>query len=74
MNAGSVEGLVYRTEDFEWIRLHPGDVFHVPPDAKHAWRNKGQTRAEMTLISTSQMGRFFQELARRCASASLCHR
>jgi quercetin dioxygenase-like cupin family protein len=64
MLSGSVEGLVYRTEGFEWVRLRPGDVFHVPPYAKHAWRNTGQTRAEMTLISTSRMGRFLQELGK----------
>jgi hypothetical protein len=62
--SGSVEGLAYRTEDFEWLRLHPGDIFYVPPDPKHAWRNRGQTRAEMALISTSKMGRFFQELGK----------
>jgi quercetin dioxygenase-like cupin family protein len=64
MISGSVEGLVFRTENFEWVRLRPGDVFHVPPHAKHAWRNMGQTRAEMTLISTSKMGRFLQELGK----------
>ena len=64
MLSGSVEGLAYRTEDFEWLRLQPGDVFYVPPDAKHAWRNSGQTRAEMAVISTSKMGRFFQELGK----------
>lgn len=62
MIAGSVEGLVYRAEHFDWVRLHPGDIFHVPPHAKHAWRNTGQTRATMTVISTSRMGRFFQEI------------
>lgn len=64
MISGSVEGLVYRSESFEWVRLHAGDVFHVPPHAKHAWRNSGQTGAEMVLISTSTMGRFFQELGK----------
>ena len=64
MISGSVEGLVDRTESFEWVGLHAGDVFHVPPHAKHAWRNTGQSGAEMVLISTSTMGRFFQELAK----------
>jgi quercetin dioxygenase-like cupin family protein len=64
MLSGSVEGLVFRDKDFEWIRLFPGDVFHVPPNAKHAWRNTGQNPAAMIIVSTSRLGRFFQELGK----------
>ena len=58
----SVEGLICRNDAFEWVRTGPGAIFHVPTDAKHAWRNLGQTPAEMIIVSTSRMGRFFQEL------------
>jgi mannose-6-phosphate isomerase-like protein (cupin superfamily) len=64
MLSGTVEGLVCRHEDFEWIEIHPGDVFHVPPHARHAWRNHGSTEAAMLLISTPKLGRFLQELGR----------
>lgn len=62
MISGSVEGLICRNDAFEWVRIGPGAIFHVPTDAKHAWRNLGQTPAEMIIVSTSRMGRFFQEL------------
>lgn len=60
--SGEIEGLVHSTEGFEWIRIEPGDVFHVPGGAKHAFRNRGQAPAVMFVISTSRIGRFFQEI------------
>ena len=45
MISGSVEGLICRNDAFEWVRIGPGAIFHVPTDAKHAWRNLGQTPA-----------------------------
>jgi quercetin dioxygenase-like cupin family protein len=60
--SGTVEGLVCRQEDFEWLALHPDDVLHVPPNARHAWRNNGRAPATMLIISTATMGRFFQEV------------
>jgi quercetin dioxygenase-like cupin family protein len=64
MISGSVEGLVYPRSDAEhtWVRLEPGDIFHVPGHAKHAWRNRASEPAVMLLISTSKIGRFFKEL------------
>jgi mannose-6-phosphate isomerase-like protein (cupin superfamily) len=64
MLSGTVDGLVIRHEDFEWTRINPGDVFHVPPHAKHAWRNQGQSDAVMVIVTTSRLGGFFQELGK----------
>ncbi|MGH2618718.1 MAG: cupin domain-containing protein [Thermomicrobiales bacterium] len=60
--SGEVEGLAYAADDFTWVRVTPGDVFHVPNGVKHAWRNQTRTPAVMYLISTCKIGRFFQEL------------
>jgi quercetin dioxygenase-like cupin family protein len=64
MISGAVEGLVYTDEGHEWIRIGPGDIFHVPGNAKHGWRNHGRVPAVMLLISTSKIGRFFRELGK----------
>ena len=39
MISGTVEGLICRDHDFNWTRINAGDIFHVPGNAKHAWRN-----------------------------------
>jgi quercetin dioxygenase-like cupin family protein len=62
MVSGSVEGLVYTDRDRTWVPIGPGDVFHVPAHARHAWRNRAAVPAVMLVISTLKMGRFFQEL------------
>jgi len=62
MVSGSVEGLV-DADLGRWLRIGPGDVFHVPGDARHAWRNLGRDPAVMIVVSTNRMGRFLRELA-----------
>jgi quercetin dioxygenase-like cupin family protein len=64
MISGKVEGLVYSGENFNWIPINPGDVFHVPGGARHGWRNKGRDQAVMILITTSRLGRFLKEVGR----------
>jgi quercetin dioxygenase-like cupin family protein len=65
MLSGSVEGLVYEDDDFTWLRINPGDVFHVPGEAKHGWRNRGAHPAVMLLVSTARLGKFFREIGKR---------
>lgn len=60
--SGEAEGLALTPDRVEWIRIGPGDVFHVPGWVKHAWRNRGRTPADMLLIATSGIGRFFREI------------
>jgi len=62
MVSGSVEGLV-DADLGRWQRIGPGDMFHVPGDARHAWRNASVDPAVMILVSTNRIGRFFQEVA-----------
>ncbi len=68
MISGAVEGLVVAGDDFTWVPIEPGQTFHVPPNAKHAWRNRQQVPAIMIVISTSKMGRFFQEVGKTAVS------
>jgi quercetin dioxygenase-like cupin family protein len=63
MISGDVEGLAQRADGgHEWIRIAPGDMFHVPGGAKHAFRNQSQAPAVMILITTVRLGRFFREV------------
>jgi quercetin dioxygenase-like cupin family protein len=47
----------------DWIRLRAGDIFHVPGNEKHGFRNRSGEPAVMLIMSTVRMGRFFQEVA-----------
>jgi hypothetical protein len=62
MISGEIEGLSQSPDGFVWIKIRPGDIFHVPGGAKHAFRNHSAEPAVMTLISTAKIGRFFQEI------------
>jgi quercetin dioxygenase-like cupin family protein len=62
MVSGEVEGLRQAAGSSEWIAIRPGDVFHVPGGAKHAFRNRKNVPATMVIVSTDRIGRFFQEV------------
>ena len=58
--SGNVEGLVYPADsDAQWVPLRAGQVFHVPPGARHALRNTGDEPNVALVISTPQMAGFF---------------
>jgi quercetin dioxygenase-like cupin family protein len=60
--SGSAEGLVDR-DRCKWQHVGPGNVFHVPPDAPHAWRNFAADPAVMLFVGTNRLARFFTETA-----------
>ena len=62
MLSGELEGLAMSPEGFAWIPVGPGDIFHVPGNAKHAWRNPSPEPAVTIIVSTTRIGRFFREL------------
>jgi quercetin dioxygenase-like cupin family protein len=37
--SGGLEGLRESEDGFRWTPIRPGEVFHVPSGAKHAFRN-----------------------------------
>jgi hypothetical protein len=59
-----LEGVAESANGFNWIVMMPGDVFHVPSGAKHAFRNPSASPAVMLTLSTARMGRFFREIGR----------
>jgi quercetin dioxygenase-like cupin family protein len=60
--SGAPEGLVYKAEGFDWVEINPGEVFHVPANARHAWRNRKRTPAVSIIVSTAKIARFFREV------------
>ena len=59
--SGEAEGMAYPCDSPTWGGLTPGEFFHVPGGARHAWRNMGQEPVEMLIVRTAKMARFFQE-------------
>lgn len=62
--SGRLEGLAMDGEEFTWVRIGPGDIFHVPGWAKHAFRNPFTEPALQVVVSTATIGRFFREVGR----------
>jgi hypothetical protein len=47
---------------YTWVPIKAGDFFHVPGNARHAFRNRSSQPAVMILISTAKMARSFREI------------
>jgi len=60
--SGAVEGLVHDDAGARWVRIGPGDVFHVPGGARHAFRNGDRDPAVSLIVTTGRIGRFFREV------------
>jgi quercetin dioxygenase-like cupin family protein len=56
--SGELSGLIGGA----WVPVRPGDVFHVPPNAKHAWRNDSDTPAVSAIVTRARIARFFREV------------
>lgn len=68
--SGEVEGLAHSSDGFDWVRIAPGDVFHVPGDATHAFRNRSDHPAVNVIVTTAKIGRFFREIGTPVAPGS----
>jgi uncharacterized RmlC-like cupin family protein len=62
-----------RHADYEWIVGKAGDYIHVPSGARHAWRNVSSEPLVALIITTTRLGRFFQEVGRPVTPADLAH-
>jgi hypothetical protein len=59
---GDLEALGEKDGRLAWVEVKPGEAFHAPGGAKHAFRNAGREPAVSILVSTANMGRFFREI------------
>ena len=69
--SGDVQALSEQAEKLEWRDVRPGEFVHIPPNAKHAWRNTSSGLAIMLITTTGKLGRFFQEIGRPIKTAAL---
>jgi quercetin dioxygenase-like cupin family protein len=61
---GELQGL---WED-RWVTLVGGDVFDVPGNTKHAFRNVSSAPVSLLFLTTMRMGRFFRDIGRPAAT------
>ena len=71
--AGEVEGLSHSGDAFSWVRIRPGDVWHVPGGALHAFRNRSSQPAVSLIVTTMKIARFFREVAGRPSGDRIDH-
>jgi quercetin dioxygenase-like cupin family protein len=83
--SGEVDELLESNGGLSWVPVRPGDVFHVPGGAKHAWRNRSSEPSVSVVATEESLADFFREVgtpagtppaadaAQRFAEASLRH-
>jgi quercetin dioxygenase-like cupin family protein len=62
--SGHVEVLSDEGGEAHWITARPGDMIEIPSNAKHGFRNRSEYPVVQLIITTSKLGRFFQEVGR----------
>ena len=45
----------------EWLQANPGDLFHIPGDTMHGFRNPGSLPARMLVLFGADLAPFFEE-------------
>lgn len=64
VESGRMEGLQITGSTYSWVPVRPGDVFHIPGDTPHAWRNPSPDEPAVSIIvSTTTIARFFRDVA-----------
>ncbi len=67
--SGQAQALRQVPGGYEWIVGKAGDYIHVPSGTRHAWRNVSSEPLVALLITTTRLGRFFQEVGRPVTGA-----
>jgi uncharacterized RmlC-like cupin family protein len=60
---GQLDGLTRYRDGTAWVPVGAGDIFHVPGDVPHAWRNRATRPATTLILTTARMARFFADIA-----------
>lgn len=63
-----LEGELQALWEDRWRTLVGGDVYDVPGNVKHAFRNVSDAPALLLFVTTTRMGRFFHDIARPVAT------
>jgi quercetin dioxygenase-like cupin family protein len=63
-----LEGELQGLREDRWRTLAGGDVFDVPGNVKHGWRNLSGAPVSLLFVTTMRMGRFFRDIGRPAAT------
>ena len=62
--SGAVQVLTQGGDTCAWRNVQPGSFIHIPSGTKHAFRNTSSEPVVQLIMTTPQLGRFFQEIGR----------
>jgi len=63
-----LDGALQALWEDRWVTLVGGDVFDVPGNTKHAFRNVSGASVPLLFVTTMRMGRFFRDIGRPAAT------
>jgi len=66
--SGNIEVLIEDGGKMSWVEASAGNLIEIPSKAKHAFRNRSQDPVINLLYTTSEHGRYFQEIGRPVTS------
>jgi quercetin dioxygenase-like cupin family protein len=66
--SGNIEVLIEDGGKMSWVEASAGNLIEIPSKAKHAFRNRSQHPVINLLYTTSEHGRYFQEIGRPATS------
>jgi quercetin dioxygenase-like cupin family protein len=66
--SGNIEVLIEDSGKMSWVEASAGNLIEIPSKAKHAFRNSSQHPVVNLLYTTSEHGRYFQEIGRPATS------
>jgi quercetin dioxygenase-like cupin family protein len=62
--AGELDAFASSASGMRCTHLVPGDIFHIPGNTKHAWRNQSSEPGVAIIVTTQKLGSFFREVGR----------
>jgi quercetin dioxygenase-like cupin family protein len=66
--SGTIEVLIEDGGKMSWVEASAGNLIEIPSRAKHAFRNRSRHPVINLLHTTSEHGRYFQEIGRPATS------
>jgi quercetin dioxygenase-like cupin family protein len=66
--SGNIEVLIEDSGKMSWLGARAGNLIEIPGKARHAFRNSSQHPVINLLYTTSEHGRYFQEIGRPATS------
>ena len=65
--SGKLDAFASSASGMRCTQLVPGDIFHIPGQTKHAWRNHSSESSAAIIVTTPKLGTFFREVGRPVA-------